>query len=82
MKKIFKYVDLRKKYNTLKIDYDMLLDTHEKDVNDKTKMRHEINRLKNKIKVLKSSNKEKSKKKSSSKTKSKSKSSKSTKKTN
>ena len=78
MKRIFNYIDLRKKYNTLKIDYDMLLDTHEKDVSDKTKMRHEINKLKNKIKVLKSSNKEKSKKKSSSKTKSKSKSTKKT----
>ena len=78
MKRIFNYIDLRKKYNTLKIDYDMLLDTHEKDVNDKTNMQHEINKLKNKIKVLKSSNKEKSKKKSSSKTKSKSKSTKKT----
>lgn len=71
MKKIFNYIDLRKKYNTLKNDYDTLLDTHEKDV-------REINKLKNKIKVLKSSNKEKSKKKSSSKTKSKSKSTKKT----
>lgn len=78
MKRIFNYIDLRKKYNTLKIDYDMLLDIHEKDVNDKTKMRHEINKLKNKIKILKSSNKDKSKKKSSSKTKSKSKSTKKT----
>lgn len=82
MKRIFNYIDLRKKYNTLKNDYDVLLDAHEKDVNDKTKMRHEINKLKNKIKILKSSNKEKSKKKSSSKTKSKTKSSKSTKKSN
>ena len=78
MKRIFNYIDLRKKYNTLKNDYDVLLDTHEKDVSDKTKMRHEINKLKNKIKILKLSNKEKSKKKSSSKTKSKSKSSKKT----
>lgn len=78
MKRIFNYIDLRKKYNTLKNDYDVLLDTHEKDVSDKTKMRHEINKLKNKIKVFKSSNKEKSKKKSSSKTKSKSKSTKKT----
>lgn len=78
MKRIFNYIDLRKKYNTLKNDYDVLLDTHEKDVSDKTKMRHEINKLKNKIKILKSSNKEKSKKKSSSKTKSKSKSTKKT----
>ena len=78
MKRIFNYIDLRKKYNTLKNDYDVLLDTHEKDVNDKTEMRHEINKLKNKIKILKSSNKEKSKKKSSSKTKSKSKSTKKT----
>lgn len=78
MKRIFNYIDLRKKYNTLKNDYDVLLDTHEKDVSDKTKMRREINKLKNKIKVLKSSNKEKSKKKSSSKTKSKSKSTKKT----
>ena len=78
MKKIFNYIDLRKKYNTLKNDYDVLLDTHEKDVSDKTKMRCEINKLKNKIKILKSSNKDKSKKKSSSKTKSKSKSTKKT----
>ena len=78
MKRIFNYIDLRKKYNTLKNDYDVLLDTHEKDVSDKTKMRHEINKLKNKIKVLKLSNKDKSKKKSSSKTKSKSKSTKKT----
>ena len=78
MKRIFNYIDLRKKYNTLKNDYDVLLDTHEKDVSDKTKMRYEINKLKNKIKVLKSSNKEKSKKKSSSKTKPKNKSTKKT----
>lgn len=71
MKRIFNYIDLRKKYNTLKNDYDVLLDAHEKDV-------REINKLKNKIKVLKSSNKDKSKKKSSSKTQSKSKSTKKT----
>lgn len=57
--KILSYIQLLKKYNTLKNNYDTLQKTHEDDVKDKTYMYHEIKQLKQKLRDIKKKKKKK-----------------------
>lgn len=47
---LFDYFKVLKKYNTLKNDYEILLQQHEDDVQDKTYLSNEVRKLKTKAK--------------------------------
>lgn len=57
MKKIFDYFKLKKEFNKLKLNYEILQEEHETAVKDKTNLLRQNRLLKKEIKELKKGNK-------------------------